>query len=64
MGSTSGSRAAAIAFTLIETVTLNDIDPQAWLARVLERIPDFKINRIDEPLPWNTTPSEDREAEA
>ena len=40
MGSASGGRAAAIAHTLIETATLNDIDPQAWLAWVLERIPD------------------------
>jgi len=34
--------------------------PRAWLAEVLERIPDYKINRIDELLPWNSTPGEDR----
>ena len=39
--------------TLIETAKLNDVDPQAWLADVLERIPDYKINRADELLPWN-----------
>ena len=43
----------AIAFTLIETTKLNNIDPQAWLTWVLERIADHKINRIDELLPWN-----------
>ena len=64
MGSPSGGRAAAIAYTLIETARLNDVDPQAWLAQVLDRIPDCKINRIDELLPWNTAPSEDREAAA
>ena len=64
MGSASGGRAAAIAYTLIETARLNDIDPQAWLARVLERIPDYKINRIDELLPWNCASTEDREADA
>ena len=30
-----------------------DVDPQAWLTWVLERIADHKINRIDELLPWN-----------
>ena len=53
MGSASGGRAAAIAYTLIETARLNDVDPQAWLAQVLERIPDYKINRVDELLPRN-----------
>ena len=47
IGSDSG-KAAAIAYTLIETAKLNDIDPQAWLAQVLDRIPDYKINRVDE----------------
>ena len=49
-------KAAAIAYTLIETAKLNDIDPQAWLALVLDRIPDYKINRVDELLPWNCAP--------
>ncbi|MFT7391229.1 MAG: transposase, partial [Paracoccaceae bacterium] len=29
------------------------IDPQAWLADTLARIPDGKITRVDELLPWN-----------
>ncbi len=53
MGSAAGGKAAAIAYTLIETAKLNEIDPQAWLADVLDRIPDYKINRVDELLPWN-----------
>ena len=60
MGSAGGGGAAAIAYTLIETAGLNDIDPQAWLAQALERLPDYKINRADELLPWNTAPAEDR----
>ena len=64
MGSASGGRAAAIAYTLIETARLNDVDPQAWLAQVLERIPDYKINRVDELLPWNRASTEDQEADA
>ena len=64
MGSASGGRAAAIAYTLIETARLNDVDPQAWLAQVLERIPDHKINRVEELLPWNCAPGENREVDA
>ena len=64
MGSASGGRAAAIAYTLIETARLNDVDPQAWLAQILDRIPDYKINRIDELLPWNTEPAANPEADA
>ncbi len=52
-GSESGGKAMAIAFTLIETAKLNDIDTQAWLTWVLERIADHKITKIDELLPWN-----------
>ena len=51
--SLTGGRAAAIAYTLIETAKLNGIDPQAWLADTLARIPDYKITRVDDLLPWN-----------
>jgi transposase len=54
VGSPSGGKSAAIAYTLIETAKLNGVDPQAWLADTLARIPDHKINRINELLPWNT----------
>ena len=53
MGSDRGGKSAAIAYTLIETAKLNNIDPQAWLSDVLSGIADHKINRIDELLPWN-----------
>ena len=52
VGSQTGGRAAAIAYTLIETAKLNGVDPQAWLADTLARIPDYKINRVDDLLPW------------
>ena len=53
MGSEGGGKAAAIAYTLIETAKLNGVDPQAWLTDILGRISDHKINKIDELLPWN-----------
>jgi len=52
MGSLGGGKAAAIAYTLIETAKLNGVDPQAWLTDVLARIADHKITRLDELLPW------------
>ena len=52
MGSEGGGRAAAIAYTLIETAKLNSVDPQAWLTDTLGRIADHKITRLDELLPW------------
>ena len=53
VGSKTGGKSAAIAYTLIETAKLNGVDPQAWLADTLARIADHKINRIDELMPWN-----------
>ena len=53
VGSEAGGRAAAIAYTLIETAKLNDVDPEAWLADTIARTPDYKITKVDELLPWH-----------
>jgi transposase len=55
VGSEAGGKAAAIAYTLIETAKLNGVDPHAWLADTLARIPDYKITKVDELLPWRWT---------
>ena len=55
-GSDSGGETLAWAMTLIETAKMSGLDPQAWLADILDRIHDHKINRLDELLPWNWTP--------
>jgi transposase len=55
-GSDEGGRRAAAIYTLIETAKLNDIDPQAWLADVLARLPDHSAKRIGDLLPWNWRP--------
>ena len=52
-GSDEGGRRAAAIYTLIATAKLNAIDPQAWLADVLARLPDHPAKRIQELLPWN-----------
>ena len=53
VGSKTGGKSAAIAYTLIETAKINGVDPQAWFADTLARIADHKINRINELMPWN-----------
>ena len=37
----------------IHPIKLNGVDPQAWLADVLARLPDHPAKRVDELLPWN-----------
>ncbi len=56
VASDEGGRRAAAIYTLIATAKLNDIDPQAWLADVLARLPDHPAKRIHELLPWNWRP--------
>ena len=55
-GFDEGGRRAAVIYTLIATAELNDIDPQAWLADVLARLPDHPARRIHQLLPWNWRP--------
>jgi transposase len=55
-GSDEGGRRAAAIYTLIETTKLNGVDPQAWLADVLARLPDHPAKRVAELLPWNWQP--------
>lgn len=56
VGSRAGGKAAAVAYTLIETAKLNGVDPQAWLADTIARIPDYKITRVDDLMPWQWRP--------
>jgi transposase len=52
-GSNRGGERAAAIYSLIGTVKLNGLDPEAYLRDVLSRIAEHPINRIDELLPWN-----------
>ncbi|EKS9889996.1 transposase, partial [Burkholderia pyrrocinia] len=56
-GADSGGERAAAMYSLIGTARLNGLDPEAYLAYVLERVADHPINRIDELLPWNVASS-------
>ena len=53
-GADCGGERAAAMYSLLETAKLNAVNPQEWLADVLDRIgKGHPINRIDELLPWN-----------
>ena len=52
MGSEAGGKSAAIAYTIIQTAKMNNVNPEAWLAWVLERIQDHPANRINDLMPW------------
>jgi transposase len=54
-GSENGAGSWAVLASLINTALLNDIDPQAWLTDVLERIVSgrTKSHQLSELLPWN-----------
>ncbi|MBB2181204.1 transposase domain-containing protein, partial [Gluconacetobacter tumulicola] len=46
----------ADAMTIIESAKLSGLNPHDYLADVLTRINDHKINRLHELLPWNWRP--------
>ena len=46
----TGAETLARAIRVIETAKLNGLDPQAYLADILNHIHDHKINRFDELL--------------
>ncbi|MCE8548502.1 IS66 family transposase [Ruegeria pomeroyi] len=57
-GSERGGDRAAFMYSLIVTAKMNDIDPQAWLADVLAKLPNTTASRVQDLLPWNWQPSE------
>jgi len=58
LGSDTGGDRAAIIYTVAETAKLNGLDPEAYIAAVLDRLArGHTIDRIDQLLPWNFTPT-------
>ena len=56
-GSDRGAENAATIMTIIETAKLCDLNPQAYIADLLNRLPDHKINRLEDLAPWNWKPA-------
>ncbi len=57
-GSDRGGERAAFMYGMIATAKLNDVDPQAWLADVLDRIAGTPASRLNNLLPCNWTSGE------
>jgi len=51
-GSDRGGETAATFYSLIETCKLNNINPQEYLAEILNCIAEHPINQIEKLLPW------------
>lgn len=55
-GSKAGGERAATIYSVIETAKLNGIEPQAYIADVIEKIAGgWPASRWDELMPWNWT---------
>lgn len=52
-GSDAGGERAAAIYSLIGSAKLNGINPEAYLAYVIEHISEHQAKRIAELLPWN-----------
>lgn len=64
-GSRAGGERAAALYTVIETAKLNGLEPQAYIADVIEKIAQgWPASRWDELMPWNWRPSGLQIAEA
>ena len=50
-GSHEGARKAAMIYSLLGTCKLKGIEPYVWLKNVLEIMPDYKANKLEELLP-------------
>lgn len=54
LGSEAGGKRAADLYSVLETARLNGLNPEAWLAAVIDLMAKgHPINRLDELLPWN-----------
>jgi len=57
VGSDRGGERAAAIYTIVETAKLNGLDPEAYLATVLDRLAHGHLNtRLADLLPWNLQP--------
>ena len=52
-GSSRGAERAAMFYSFFGTCKKNNINPYQWLKKVLEIIPDYKVNKLNELLPQN-----------
>ncbi len=54
LGSEAGGERAAILYTVLERAKLNGLDPEGYLAEIIDSMArGHPINRLAELLPWN-----------
>jgi transposase len=59
LGSDAGGDRAAVIYTVLQSAKLNGLDPEAYLADVIDRMAKgHPIHRLSELLPWNWTKAE------
>jgi hypothetical protein len=57
LGSDAGGERAAVIYTVLQSAKLNGLDPEAYLADVIDRMAKgHPINRLSDLLPWNWKP--------
>lgn len=57
LGSDRGGERAAAIYTIVETAKINGLDPEAYLATVLDRLAHGHLNtQLEQLLPWNIQP--------
>lgn len=52
-GSNEGARRAAMMYSFFATCKIHEVNPFTWLEDVLNKIPSYKINQIEDLLPHN-----------
>jgi hypothetical protein len=58
LGSQAGGDRAAVLYTVLQSAILNGLDPEAYLADIIDRLAkDHPVNRLSELLPWNWKPN-------
>ena len=63
VGSDRGGDRAAVLYTLIETAKLNGLDPEAYIATIIDRMATGHASKsLDALLPWNFKPAEAKAA--
>jgi transposase len=58
LGSQAGGDRAAVLYTVLQSAILNGLDPEAYLADIIDRLAKgHPVNRLSELLPWNWKPN-------
>ena len=52
-GSDKAAQKAAMMYSFFATCKINQVEPYPWLQDILQRIPEYKVNKLDQLLPQN-----------